>query len=194
MQTVEKWASRSDAWTPDDDTRLADLVLKHIRNGSTQLKAFEEAAGLLGRTPAACGYRWNGVVRKDYRVEIEAAKQSRKNGVSEPKHTVDAPASTPAVEALSHTTSESMKDVIDFLQTYDEQYHKLRAYLTQIEQEKHELAERVESLQQQLQTQSVVIEKDVTPEQLEEDSRTLFAIMERARKLLGDTGRPNPET
>ncbi|WAH44740.1 RsfA family transcriptional regulator [Alicyclobacillus fastidiosus] len=191
---VEKWASRSDAWTPDDDIRLADLVLKHIRNGSTQLKAFEEAASLLGRTPAACGYRWNGVVRKDYRAEIEAAKQSRKNGVSEPARTFDATTSTPVVEALPHTTSDSMKDVIDFLQTYDEQYHKLRAYLTQIEKEKHELAEQVESLQRQLQTQSVVIEKDVTPEQLEEDSRTLFAIMERARKLLGDTGRPNPES
>ncbi|GEO26142.1 transcriptional regulator [Alicyclobacillus acidoterrestris] len=199
MQTVEKWASRSDAWTPDDDTRLAALVLEHIRSGSTQLKAFEEAASLLGRTPAACGYRWNGVVRKDYREEIEAAKQSRKNSTSSTSAdnaaTVSEPttASTTSAESPAHATSESMRDVIDFLQTYDEQYHKLRAYLTQIEKEKQELAEQVESLQKQLQTHTVVLEKDVTPEQLEEDSRTLFAIMERARKLLGDTGRPHTE-
>lgn len=193
MQTVEKWASRSDAWTPDDDSRLADLVLAHIRSGSTQLKAFEEAASLLGRTPAACGYRWNGVVRKDYRTEIEAAKKTRKEqstGQSGNSVTVEVTAPVPS----SGTTSESIQDVIDFLQTFDAQYQKLRSYLSQVEQEKHDLALRVESLEGKVQSQSTIPLQPVSPEQLEEDSRTLVAIMERARKLLGDSGNHQPES
>ena len=68
---------RSDAWTPEDDVTLAELVLRHIREGSTQLVAFDEAAALLGRTSAACGYRWNGVVRRHYEDAIRDAKQVR---------------------------------------------------------------------------------------------------------------------
>lgn len=202
MQTVEKWATRSDAWTPDDDTRLADLVLNHIRIGSTQLKAFEEAAKMLGRTPAACGYRWNGVVRKHYRDGIETAKHARKSPVE------SAATDTPALPLARNTsasmidhradsqgaTSESIKDVIHFLEAYDTQYQKLRLYLTQVEGEKVVLAQRVEALQDQLKTKPPIPEKSVSPKQLEEDSRTLFAIMERARKLLGDTGRQHAES
>lgn len=33
---------RQDAWTKDEDLLLAEVVLRHIREGSTQLKAFEE--------------------------------------------------------------------------------------------------------------------------------------------------------
>ena len=35
--------SRQDAWSSDEDLLLAELVLSHIREASTQLKAFEEA-------------------------------------------------------------------------------------------------------------------------------------------------------
>lgn len=182
MQTVEKWASRSDAWTPEDDTRLAELVLMHIQSGSTQLKAFEEAAGLLGRTPAACGYRWNGVVRKDYRADIDEAKKSRKR-----QHGDLMPSESLATAVQNGVaTSDSIQEVIDFLTTYDERYQKLRAYLSQVEEEKENLASRVEALQQQLQSQNM-IDQPVSSKQLEEDSRTLVAIMERARKLLGDS-------
>ncbi|WP_067621184.1 RsfA family transcriptional regulator [Alicyclobacillus acidiphilus] len=187
MQTVEKWATRSDAWTPDDDTRLAELVLTHIRTGSTQLKAFEEAASLLGRTPAACGYRWNGVVRKHYRSEIEDAKRARKQTTQPSVNAVSSTTSQP--NSSREPVSESMSDVIEFLQTYDAQYQKLRAYVQQIENEKALLSQRVEALEEQLNSVQQPAEQPFSPEQLEEDSRTLFAIMERARKLLGDPAR-----
>ena len=51
--------SRQDAWTQDEDLILAEIVLRHIREGSTQLIAFEEVGKKLVRTPAACGFRWN---------------------------------------------------------------------------------------------------------------------------------------
>lgn len=196
MQTAEKWATRSDAWTPDDDKRLANLVLKHIRTGGTQLKAFEEAANLLGRTSAACGYRWNGVVRKHYKQEIELAKQARKNKNASPSDTEPAATATASTTTPETTlsTSESIKDVIDFLQTYDAGYQKLRNYVAEVEQEKQTLLARIEELESQLKSQQDESEKAVNSKQLEEDSRTLFAIMERARKLLGDSGRSQSES
>ena len=69
---------RQDAWTKDDDMLLAEIVLRHIRNGRTQLEAFKQAAEALSRTPAACGYRWNATIRKQHMDAIELAKNNRK--------------------------------------------------------------------------------------------------------------------
>lgn len=185
MQTVERWATRSDAWTAEDDERLAELVLQHIRTGSTQLRAFEEAANLLGRTNAACGYRWNGVVRKHYRDEIDAAKQDRKAS-HRPAPKLVEEVEEPSVTTM--TSSDSMRDVVNFLEQYDEQYQNLRQQLEQSESEKHYLKNRVHELEEQLGTLAPPQNASLTPEQLAEDSRTLFAIMERARKLLEPDG------
>ena len=48
---------RQDAWTDEDDLLLAETVLRHVREGSTQLNAFEEVGDQLNRTSAACGFR-----------------------------------------------------------------------------------------------------------------------------------------
>lgn len=69
-------ASRQDAWTEDDDLVLAEVTLRHIREGGTQLAAFEEVGQRLGRTAAACGFRWNSCVRKRYDAAIVIAKTS----------------------------------------------------------------------------------------------------------------------
>lgn len=37
--------TRQDAWTQDEDLLLAEVVLRHIREGGTQLSAFEEVEG-----------------------------------------------------------------------------------------------------------------------------------------------------
>lgn len=186
MQSVEKWATRSDAWTPQDDEKLSALVLEHIRTGSTQLRAFEEAAAELGRTAAACGYRWNGVVRRDYKQEIEEAKRARKT-----QHKARAVAAGSAIpaEPATMTSSDSMREVITFLQAYDEQYQRLRVQVETLESERRSLSEQVSTLEAKLTRAPIADDGPLTPEQLEQDSKALFAIMERARKLLEDDGR-----
>lgn len=57
---------RKDQWTVADDERLAEMVIQAVQNGRTQLEAFEEAAGILGRTKQACGFRWNKTLRHQY--------------------------------------------------------------------------------------------------------------------------------
>jgi prespore-specific regulator len=69
---------RQDAWSHEDDLMLAETVLRHIREGSTQLDAFEEVGDRLNRTGAACGFRWNAIVRRKYEQAIEIAKKQRK--------------------------------------------------------------------------------------------------------------------
>jgi RsfA family transcription factor len=73
-------ATRQDAWTDDEDILLAETVLRYIREGKTQLEAFKEVAKQLSRTSAACGFRWNATIRKEYQEEIQRAKEERKQG------------------------------------------------------------------------------------------------------------------
>ncbi|MDF2556217.1 MAG: transcription factor, RsfA family protein [Bacillales bacterium] len=68
---------RQDSWSLDEDNLLAEVVLRYIREGSTQLKAFEEVGERLSRTAAACGFRWNSFVRKQFKDAIIHAKKIR---------------------------------------------------------------------------------------------------------------------
>lgn len=75
-------AVRQDAWSAEDDLILAEVTLRHIREGSTQLAAFEEVGEKIGRTSAACGFRWNSCVRKSYEGAIGIAKGQRQREVT----------------------------------------------------------------------------------------------------------------
>lgn len=78
-------STRQDAWSQDEDLLLAEVVLRHIREGGTQLQAFEEVGKQLSRTAAACGFRWNSYVRKQYKSGIELAKKQRKEMKKNPQ-------------------------------------------------------------------------------------------------------------
>lgn len=69
---------RQDAWTKSEDLKLAEITLRFIREGKTQLEAFKAAATELNRSSSACGFRWNATVRKQYEKAIQLAKDTRK--------------------------------------------------------------------------------------------------------------------
>lgn len=75
--------TRQDAWTMEEDQLLAETVLQYIKNGNTQLEAFKNVAEKLIRTPAACGFRWNATIRKQYETAIKEAKEVRKKASSQ---------------------------------------------------------------------------------------------------------------
>lgn len=76
-------STRQDSWTKEEDVLLSETVLHYIREGKTQLEAFKKVGKKLGRTSAACGFRWNATIRKRYERAIELAKEERKNGTNE---------------------------------------------------------------------------------------------------------------
>ncbi|WEG14086.1 RsfA family transcriptional regulator [Pullulanibacillus sp. KACC 23026] len=201
---------RQDAWSHEDDLLLAETVLRHIREGSTQLDAFEEVGDKLNRTGAACGFRWNAIVRKKYLQAIEIAKKQRKQmkraqqrrprtwqpPVAEPmddyplftaNSEVPAPAQ-PSSETLStamdyemgQESQLSLADVVQFLQNLQSD----GASSNKLKRENEKLREQNELLQNQVKG----LEKEVAKMKrdhlaMEEDYQSLIGIMERARRM-----------
>ncbi|WP_050184322.1 RsfA family transcriptional regulator [Domibacillus robiginosus] len=172
---------RQDAWSEENDLLLAETVLRHVREGSTQLKAFDEAGEGLNRTAAACGFRWNAVVRQQYVRAMGAAKKQRKDyfymlakkekAIEVTDHTVEVPAEN------SINPGISLSEVISFLTDLENkrtslaEVEQLRKELAIIKEEKAELEKKLEQTQQ----------KNVT---MQEDYETLMQIMNRARQTM----------
>lgn len=66
-----------DTFTREQDALLAETVLRHIREGSTAIAAFEEVAVVMNKSASTCGYRWNNTVRHNYRGAFRLARQKR---------------------------------------------------------------------------------------------------------------------
>ncbi|MCH4569557.1 RsfA family transcriptional regulator [Bacillus sp. ES1-5] len=182
--------TRQDAWTKEDDLLLAETVLRHIRSGSTQIKAFDEVGDTLNRTSAACGFRWNAEVRPNYEDAVQFAKKQRKElkrseAKIEKEHftqtkqlVIDAEFSediTPNKQELT------MQSVISFLQNLEHnnpslaklqtENDVLQAQLTSLQKTNHELEAKLAVLSKKQQA-------------IEEDYAMLVRIMDRARKLV----------
>lgn len=157
------YVMRQDSWTNDHDQVLANTILNHIRCGSTQLKAFEEVADVLGRTPAACGFRWNSEVRKQYAEEIAKAKQERMNKTS--------------VKVPVHLVEREDK-VITI-------YDKIISLLQEAKENHLSLRKEYDALKKQIEQQSNEIEelKRMKSNDHESDLQHFMNILKRAREL-----------
>lgn len=182
--------TRQDAWTKEDDLLLAETVLRHIRSGSTQIKAFDEVGDALNRTSAACGFRWNAEVRPNYEDSVQLAKKQRKElkrseAKIEKEHftktkqlVIDAKFSediTPSKQELT------MQNVISFLQNLEH----TNPSLAKLQTENDVLQAQLTSLQKtndELETKLAVLTKK--QQAIEEDYAMLVRIMDRARKLV----------
>lgn len=187
-------AVRQDAWSAEDDLILADVTLRHIREGSTQLAAFEEVGDKIGRTSAACGFRWNSFVRKKYDEAIGIAKaQRQKRSYSKRQSAVQ-----PQVAALSVTDTEeivyrseafseetlSIDAVIRFLRQWKGMVHENARHLKLLEKELREKEEELNELKfenERLFKQVNEVQTDYRV--VNDDYKALIQIMDRARRL-----------
>ncbi|WP_027408237.1 RsfA family transcriptional regulator [Anoxybacillus tepidamans] len=168
---------RQDAWTQDEDLLLAEVVLRYIREGGTQLQAFEEVGRRLSRTAAACGFRWNSYVRKQYKEAIELAKKQRKEKKKERAQLAQKAENLSEEKAVKIT----WQDVISFLQTCQQ----ASAHHQHVVDENRALKKDMEQLQQMI--TKLQMEKEQLQRELkavQEDYRTFIGIMERARKMV----------
>ncbi|WP_042456144.1 RsfA family transcriptional regulator [Neobacillus dielmonensis] len=181
--------TRQDAWSQDEDLLLAEVVLRHIREGGTQLQAFEEVGKQLSRTAAACGFRWNSFVRKQYKSGIELAKKQRKElkkqAVSSTAHQTSTTAETPT-EVQSQPANQAgdsinYSAVIHFLNDLQKKAEET----VKAEDEKKQAFEKIKELEKK--TYYLAAENERLTKNLraiEEDYRSLMEIMERARKMV----------
>ncbi|WPZ19414.1 RsfA family transcriptional regulator [Geobacillus subterraneus] len=170
---------RQDAWTKEEDELLADVVLQYIREGGTQLEAFAEVGRRLSRTAAACGFRWNSYVRKQYKEEIEQAKQERKTRKKETATGKEGGGQTEMEAAVE--SKLSWPEVLAFLQAEGQKARDAR----RTADENRALKNDMEQLQQMV--TKLQLEKEALQKQLaavQEEYKTLLAIMERARKMV----------
>jgi len=176
--------NRQDAWSEDDDLLLAEVILRHIRDGSTQLKAFEEVADNLSRTAAACGFRWNSVVRKRYEAAIDIAKAQRKamknnyknKMVKSIKYELD------NIEIDDYSTAKIIQfdDIFKYLKQIKAEYYELKKNNVNITKRLSELdAENKRLLQE---CSSLKNEKNQF-DSVSEDYKALIQIIDRARRL-----------
>lgn len=170
---------RQDAWTTEDDSLLASIVLQHIRQGSTQLAGFNEASRRLGRTAAACGFRWNACVRKQQRPTIEVAKEERKERKSE------------RVQAqmdggdIDHPTATLMNwaQVLRFLRQEKNTAQQWASRWRNAERQCAEWRDRFEELESEYRSEHQELHRlRQEHETVVADYRVLVQIMDRARK------------
>ncbi|TCP70446.1 RsfA family transcriptional regulator [Baia soyae] len=189
---------RQDAWTTEDDLILAEITLRHIREGGTQLSAFEEVAERLGRTPAACGFRWNSAVRKQYDAAIQIAKSQRQKRSQERVRISSSPSlshtgvnmsqSMPRIEfeeyQEGHDPVYSLDHIIRYLRQHKNEMTELKRQQKQLEKElmdREEYLARLQQENQEMKSQLNHVEKDYR--MVNDDYRMLVQIMDRARKL-----------
>ncbi|WP_449619287.1 RsfA family transcriptional regulator [Robertmurraya sp. Marseille-Q9965] len=171
--------NRQDAWSNDEDLLLAEVVLRHIREGGTQLQAFEEVGRQLSRTAAACGFRWNSYVRKQYKSGIELAKKQRKEQRKQAQSTVEEK-SVPEEITSSISQNEEKVTTIDF----DDLVSFLKVLYQKLENTDGQ-SEKIHELEQKVYSLSAEKEKLLNELQtIEHDYKALIEIMERARKMV----------
>ncbi|MGA9172829.1 MAG: RsfA family transcriptional regulator [Thermoactinomyces sp.] len=178
---------RQDAWTPEDDMVLAEVTLRHIREGGTQLSAFEEVAEKLGRTPAACGFRWNSTVRKKYEAAIQIAKSQRQKRSQEKGRSTVMRVKSAAI--AGEDLAYSIDNIIRFLRQYKNEVTELKRQQKQLEKELEERERQLKKLElenMEMKNQLTHVQSDYRL--VNDDYRTLVQIMERARRmaLLGE--------
>ncbi len=174
---------RQDAWTPEDDMILAEVTLRHIRDGGTQLSAFEEVAEKLGRTPAACGFRWNSSVRKKYEAAIQIAKAQRQKRNQEKKRNNSYRSYTNDLGSMNDP-AYSLDNIIRFLRQHKNEVNELRRQQKQLEKELEEREMQLKKLEREnneMKSQLNHVQSDYRI--VNDDYRTLVQIMERARKM-----------
>jgi len=182
---------RQDAWSHEDDLLLAETVLRHVREGSTQLNAFEEVGDHLNRTSAACGFRWNAEVRKKYHHAMDLAKRQRKEKKRAEAHkpVIKLPQQYPEDEQVipQNQATLTMDEVIHFLQTLNKSFYESsqsKFALERTQSENQRYLERINELEQAL------AKTEQQLETVQEDYQVFIQIMDRARKMtvLDDQG------
>lgn len=171
---------RQDAWSAEDDAKLAEIVLRHIREGSTQLTAFQEGADLLNRTPAACGYRWNACVRKQFLAAIDVAKLERKE---HRERTYRSELQAELLQTDQPPPALTWNLVFRFLRQARQDWQALQARVKQLERDMDTGRGEIEKLRRDkvelLQQLRQLSEEHMM---MSEDYRALLDIVERARR------------
>ncbi|GIN10487.1 transcriptional regulator [Shouchella clausii] len=181
--------TRQDAWSHEDDVLLAETVLTHIKEGSTQLKAFDEVGDALNRTSAACGFRWNAVVRQKYLKQIDSAKRERKERKRALSASYFSQARIGNTGSASRTfyqtaTEDGGSVTLESIIGQLKQLAQTEPASSRLELENKQLRAQLEEKTAKLNELETKLQRNKQEHSMiEEDYQSLISIMNRARRL-----------
>ncbi|MEQ2526308.1 hypothetical protein WMO40_06305 [Bacillaceae bacterium CLA-AA-H227] len=159
--------SRKDKWTEEENQMLRSIVLEHIQMGATKTAAFKRAASVLGRTSAACGYRWNHVLNQTK----EPSTASTQLQLPPPKEYVQT--STPELD---------LDKVILFLQQLKEN----GSTSEDMKEKEALLKERSHLLEKKTSLEKIYLEKKENYQKLLQQYETFANILNESQELIGE--------
>lgn len=157
------------------------------------MAAFEEVGEKIGRTSAACGFRWNSCVRKKYEAAIQLAKAQRQKRNYLKKQPLGAQVASLTLQEgedadlkgeMLTEESLSMDMVIRYLRQMRNNVQEMTRQIKHMEkelQEKEEYCARLQRENEELSKQVNVVETDYRT--VNDDYKALIQIMDRARRL-----------
>lgn len=164
--------ARRDSWQAEEDRLLVTTVLTYIKEGKTQLQAFDHVSSVLGRTVAGVGFRWNGTLRKHYEDNMAEAKRFRKLQ----KHNLNVQANKPIDRVQS--PSDSVDILINELLTMDSFNKQTTNKINAVKHSMRLLEEQMTHLRQQLS------KPVITPEIDTEDIKALKLMFKKANEIM----------
>ncbi|MEX2104512.1 MAG: RsfA family transcriptional regulator, partial [Bacilli bacterium] len=155
------------------------------------LAAFDEVGEKLGRTAAACGFRWNSSVRKQYEAAVQIAKAQRqkrtkpRTNMNNLIKVVEGERPSSGVELFNHSDeSITLDDLIRYLKNVKNQHVDLNKRVKELDSENKQALEELSQVRAEnnrLKKQFSSIETDY--QVVNDDYKTLLQIMDRARKM-----------
>lgn len=165
-------------WHQEEDQLLKDTVLQSIQNGGTQLEAFAEVGKKLDRTPGACGFRWNAVLRQNDPAAYREAKRKRVYA---------------HLEKRKELQIDSFQQMIQMLEKVDQERRRLQREVRQLSQsvmQKRDAYQERKQENQALQAQQLTLhsyEKEV-----KERYHDLLKLFTRLKQQLKKAEEHNP--
>lgn len=141
--------NRKAKWTEEEINRLRNIVEEHIQKGETKTAAFKKASESLKRTPAACSYRWNAVLKEKQPIPIPPQQlllpSPRENATSIDMNQI--------IEFLTHLKDGfPTEDLVHENKILLEEQNQLKKRLANLEKKHHEKKETFKKLFQKYET------------------------------------------
>lgn len=133
-------------WSSEEDQLLRERVLDCITNGGTQLQAFEEVGKKVGRTPGACGFRWNAVLRQKDPVSYSNAKKKRVYKELQKRKGFQLDSMTQVVFSLKNI-GKQCRYLREGVQNLQQKAQKINRYYKQLLEENQKLSKECNSVE-----------------------------------------------
>lgn len=84
-EVVGKITTAQKPYTDNEDFKIVQVIFENMEKGLTIGTSFNQLAEELGRSASGVAFRWNAVIKKNFKSEYEEAKRKASKKVSKPK-------------------------------------------------------------------------------------------------------------